>query len=56
MSFWRGFNLLNKDAAVKSGSGGIARNERPGIEPKSQSLKAFIYKGFSHFLPKYTPI
>ena len=27
-----------------------------GIEPKAESLKAFIYKGFGHFLPKHTPI
>ena len=40
----------------------LYQNNRPflvrstGIEPKTESLNTFIYKGFRHFLPKHTPI
>ena len=35
----------------KERSDGIAKNERPGFEGVTETLKAFIYKGFRYSFP-----
>lgn len=47
-------NLKKKNYPKSSDSSRVVRST--GIEAVSTSLKAFIYKGFSHLLAKNTPI
>ena len=47
-------NFKKKNYPKSSDSSRVVRST--GIEPKTESLKAFIYKEFRHFLPKHTPI
>ena len=47
-------NFKKKNYPKSSDSSRVVRST--GIEAVSTSLKAFIYKGFSHLLAKNTPI